>query len=257
MMNRIAGAMNANNHFNLQIQAIVDGECTHESRASFLKGLDTQPDGWRGLALALIEEQQWSKELLSKAPVGLQGSSTCQGRIQSPSTVASVQPFGSGFQPVARTEKSSIHGLRDRPWLPALAASLLMGLGFYGGSLWNSGEQSSAGGSADHMASSKPSPVSGNTKPAKSGMVGEDSRMRMVVSGPNDETSEIPIYDFNQIDREIYLAKEKFDMAEMNKRLRLQGYELDVRPEYYTGKLDDGRQLIVPVKHVGLKPYGL
>jgi len=30
-----------------------------------------------------------------------------------------------------------------------------------------------------------------------------------------------------------------------------------VKPEYYTGKLHDGRKLIVPVKQVGLKPYGL
>ena len=81
--------------------------------------------------------------------------------------------------------------------------------------------------------------------------------MKMLVSGPNKETTEIPIYDLEAIDHDVIVARELYEVARINQRLRKEGFELDVRPEYYTGKLNDGRQLIVPVKHVGFKPYGL
>ena len=81
--------------------------------------------------------------------------------------------------------------------------------------------------------------------------------MKMVVTGPNSEPSEIPIYDMEEVDPTVMWTKENYEIARMNEKLRKQGYELDVRPEYYTGTLNDGRKLIVPVKHVGLKPFGL
>ena len=143
------------------------------------------------------------------------------------------------------------------PWLSALAASLLLGLGFYGASILPTPntKTSNGGDTATAVSNFKNeavpfvqySPI-GNTL---------DSDMKMLVSGPNKEKSEIPIYDLNAMDHDVFVAKENYEVAKINQRLRREGFELDVRPEYYTGKLNDGRQLIVPVKHVGLKPYGL
>jgi len=131
----------------------------------------------------------------------------------------------------------------------------LLGVGIYGGSFLpgkislksNDGNELVAGVLDGEQRNGDELPINGRL----------DSNMGMLVSGPNREREEIPIYDLNAIDHEVFVAREMYEVAKINQRLRKEGFELDVRPEYYTGKLNDGRQLIVPVKHVGLKPYGL
>lgn len=137
-----------------------------------------------------------------------------------------------------------------------LAASLLLGLGIYGGSLLPTLEIWNPKG-ADSLTLAgleKPVERSQDYRPLDGTL---DSDMKMLVSGPNRVTEEIPIYDLNAVDHDVFVAREMYEVARINQRLRREGFELDVRPEYYTGKLHDGRQLIVPVKHVGVKPYGL
>ena len=246
-----------------QIQSIVDGECSHESRALLLQAMEAQPSTWRSLALALLEEQQWSKKISSISKSKTTGQivqtvprSSLDALIAS-SNSTRVQPI------VSLTSSESLQRSNDgaskkiAPWLSALAASLLLGLGFYGGSILPNPNTvtSDRGGSVTAVSNIKNDSVPfdqhstfGNTL---------DTDMKMLVSGPNKEKSEIPIYDLNAVDHDLFVAKENYEIAKINQRLRREGFELDVRPEYYTGKLNDGRQLIVPVKHVGLKPYGL
>jgi hypothetical protein len=246
-----------------QIQSIVDGECSHESRALLLQAMETQPSTWRSLALALLEEQQWSKQIssLSKGKATGQivqtASDSSLAVVAASSISARVQPLGCLVSPESLGCSSDGASKKFVPWLSALAAGLLLGLGFYGGSILPSLNTipSEVGGTATTISSLKNEAVPfdqylplGNTL---------DTEMRMLVSGPNREKSEIPIYDLNALDHDVFVAKENYEVAKINQRLRREGFELDVRPEYYTGTLNDGRQLIVPVKHVGLKPYGL
>jgi hypothetical protein len=145
---------------------------------------------------------------------------------------------------------------RNPTWLAVLAASLLLGLGFYGGSYLPrfAGQDSKA--MTGEMAVVAENPTRGD----RSELVAQErseTNMRMLVSGPNKETSEIPIYEINAMNHDVFVAKQALEVARLNQQLRKEGFEVDVRPEYYTGKLHDGRKLIVPVKHVGLKPYGL
>ena len=246
-----------------QIQSIVDGECSHESRALLLKSMETQPSTWRSLALALLEEQQWSKEvsLISKSKTTVQIFQNAPyhaiDAVITRRNAARLQPLAS----LASSESlgRSNAGTRKRvvPWLSALAAGLLLGLGFYGGSILPSPNTitSDGEGTATSISKFKNDAVPLDQHSPHGYTL--DTEMKMLVSGPNKEKSEIPIYDLNAIDHDVFVARENYEVAKINQRLRKEGFELDVRPEYYTGKLNDGRQLIVPVKHVGLKPYGL
>ena len=246
-----------------QIQSIVDGECSHESRVLLLKDMETQPSTWRFLALALLEEQQWSKQisLISKSVTTGQFVQTAPySKIDAvivSSNSARVQPLVSLPRSETLGRSNARTSKRVDFWLSALAASLLLGIGFYGGSFLPTLNKKTSNGERTALANSnfkneavpldQHSPL-GNTA---------DTEMKMLVSGPYEEKSEIPIYDLNAIDHDVFVARENYEVAKINQRLRREGFELDVRPEYYTGKLSDGRQIIVPVKHVGLKPYGL
>jgi hypothetical protein len=229
-----------------KLQRIVDGECSHEVRLDFLRELEAEPQGWRTLALALLEEQQWSNSMkaLSIDPIPAV-----------PSKGDSVD------EPLTNAEKTSLTSVQplvsSKAWFSALAAGLLMAIGFSGGAFLagRSATQDPGPGFAEAALApvSAPNVLVANEPPQEL----EYRGMKMVVTGPNSEPSEIPIYDMNEVDPTVIWAKENYEIARMNEKLRKRGYELDVRPEYYTGTLNDGRKLIVPVKHVGLKPFGL
>lgn len=52
----------------LRIQRLVDGAMTDEDRRKFLDSLDQQPESWRELALAFVEEQIWRREIGKEQP---------------------------------------------------------------------------------------------------------------------------------------------------------------------------------------------
>ncbi len=231
-----------------QIQSIVDGESTHTSRALLLRELDSQPSGWRTLALALLEEQQWSQELLR-----LSDSENLYSKV-----AANSDTEASRVRPEVGTLKLETKEEPGRrqvvPWMPALAASLLLGVGMYGGSWLPTISGGRTSPESQYSGLENRTTVSEAHAPFVSN---QESDMKMLVSGPNHVTSEIPVYDLNASGHDLFVAREMYEIAKINQRLRREGYELDVRPEYYTGKLNDGRNLIVPVKHVGVKQYGL
>lgn len=68
---------------------------------------------------------------------------------------------------------------------------------------------------------------------------------------------EIPLLDAKEVDPKLVLANEALEFAKLNQQLKRKGYQLDVQPQYFSGKLDDGRKVLVPVHNVSLKPYGL
>jgi len=240
-----------------QIQSMVDGECSHEVRATLLREIEFDPANWRALAIALLEEQEFSRQISSSAKRNSHSltpttiAASFQGLVSSEPVkpllrVASLDQLGGAGK------KS---GKRSAPWGSVLAAGFLLGVGIYGGSFFpgkislksNDGNELVAGVLDGEQRIGDELPIDGRL----------DSDMRMLISGPNRQREEIPIYDLNAIDHDVFVAREMYEVAKINQRLRKEGFELDVRPEYYTGKLNDGRQLIVPVKHVGLKAYGL
>jgi len=241
-----------------QIQLMVDGECTHEVRAAVLREIEFDPASWRAMSLALLEEQEWSRQISSLAKRNSQSltpTTTIAESFQDLVSTESVNPL----LRVANLEQlgaaGEVSGKRSAPWLSALAASFLLGVGIYGGSFLPGANSLNSNDATEVVAGvldgshriADELPIEGRL----------DSNMGMLVSGPNREREEIPIYDLNAIDHDVFVAREMYEVAKINQRLRKEGFELDVRPEYYTGRLNDGRQLIVPVKHVGLKPYGL
>ncbi len=229
-----------------QIQSMVDGECSDEMRSVLLREIESQPAEWRTLALALLEEQQWSKQI---AALGRTHAASMVPASASWS-LPSVELPGR----LSRGPSSSAF-----PWMSALAASLLIALGVFGGSyLPNLRSLKSDSGETVALTKDESGTREADSIDESSIDRGNlDTDMKMLVSGPNKETAEIPIYDLKAIDHDVFVARELYEVARINQRLRKEGFELDVRPEYYTGKLNDGRQLIVPVKHVGFKPYGL
>ena len=57
----------------IRIQALVDGECSAAERRRLLSQIENQPERWRELALALLEEQAFRSEIGSMRAVVSEG----------------------------------------------------------------------------------------------------------------------------------------------------------------------------------------
>jgi hypothetical protein len=257
----------------LELQRLIDGEMTHAQRADLLHRLGDDTTQWKSLAMSLLEEQQWSREISrvvspESIPVPTQHHS------ESP-TVMLAHPAPS----LIRDEDTVNHGVgtstgmsagtkRSWNWVSALAAGALFTVGLAGGS-WMRSLQSAGEGQGGAITQS---PISAGNSGAGNSQVAANATespsrykssweatapMRMVVSGLDSKKSEIPLVNAKDIDPKLLMASEALEMAKLNKQLRRQGYEMDVKPQYYSGNLGDGRKVVVPIHNVSLKPYGL
>lgn len=68
---------------------------------------------------------------------------------------------------------------------------------------------------------------------------------------------DIPLVDSREIDPELIVTKEAYELARWKHDLKRRGYQIDVQPEWHTGSLGDGRTVVVPIQNVSLRPNGL
>ena len=225
----------------LELQRLVDGQLTHSQRADLLQAMEACDPKWREIALRLLEEQQWAKEI-------------CLGPARLPST--EVSTTDSAMSTVAGIELGKNKSWRTSSWWNALLASCaLFAIGLYGGyqfryQLTNPmAQQQSIANSA--------SPNGDDAIAQSSNAFEVDSPWRVRVDSPSASPIEIPLLDAREIDPNLIFANNSFEIAKLNQQLKRKGYELDVKPSVYSGSLKDGRKFVVPIHDVSLKPFGL
>lgn len=252
----------------LELQRLIDGEMTHAQRADLLHRLGNDTQQWKTLALSLLEEQQWSREVSravrpESTPVPPPSNAESPTVMLAHPTPSLGRDEGNNNRGVGASSGMSAGTRRSWNWVSALAAGALFTVGLAGGS-WMRSLQSAGegqGGAITHSSidgGNRNVAVSAPENPYRyKSTWGETVPMRMVVSGLDSKKSEIPLVNAKDIDPKLLMASDALEMAKLNKQLRRQGYEMDVRPQYYSGDLGDGRKVVVPIHNVSLKPYGL
>jgi hypothetical protein len=221
-----------------QLQALVDGECTASERRALLAKIDTEPKYWRMLALSLLEEQVFQKQVKRMA------------EEPTPRVAVAVPMHAAAVEKVALTGRQE----KSFNWFPVLAACLIVSIGFAAGRFWNSSSTDRSFATSGELASYAPTgnvssssiPSSLVTHKGEDGLPYADLR----VSTPNGD---IPIYDPNEVDPALLLYKQRNELSD---KLRRSGYEMDMQQDFATGKLQDGRTFVVPIQKVGLRSWG-
>lgn len=223
----------------LQRQRLIDGEMSHSERADLLNGLDKDPSQWKALAIGLLEELVWIQQF----PKSLENK-----QEKAPSLAPTQIPLADRSEYLQPHDKETTGrwGARELGAL-ATAAVLFLAFGWFVGrlALLNDSRYVQEHG----LYSAAKPPVgqdSGNQAMLPQGMFVEDQFAH-----------EIPLLDAKEVDPKLLLANEALEFAKLNQQLKRKGYQLDVQPQYFSGKLDDGRKVLVPVHNVSLKPYGL
>jgi len=260
----------------LQRQRLIDGELSHIERSDLLASLGNDPGQWKSLALAALEELVWVQQLPKTTSLisDLSANSALDSRSVSDSNLVD-QGVRLGENAESTLRPASNEAPLKVRWSQimaiATAASVLFAVGWFAGRQpmsWNGAQD--LGGTfyssrrppvnldANSQFGSSASSPSQNELASSTGLVEQSqSPMRMRMVGANQIPREIPLLDAKDVDPNLVLANEAIEFAKLNQQLKRKGYQLDVQPQYYSGNLDDGRKVIVPVHNVSLKPYGL
>jgi hypothetical protein len=226
----------------LDLQRIVDGELSHELRSELLRALGPDSSQWQELALLLLEDQELSKQILREPPIA-------------PIHLVRAS-LESDALPSTRSKKSSL-GYR----LLAVCAIFTVGLGSgLGSGFWFKAiapEAASTSQASSLTKSDMPSAFPSDSNRASGASFDYVSPWRVRVENASDRAIEIPLVDAREIDPQLILANNALEIAKLNQQLKRRGYELEAKPTMYSGALEDGRRIMVPIHNVSLRPYGL
>ncbi len=237
----------------LEFQRCVDGELTDAEEIALLRRLEHDPPQWRRLALAFIEDRQFSRSMChhgsmyhhsSAAPVSVANLPVTAG----PQTLTAHKPRATSLLQLASV----------------LALSLTLGVAL--GLAWvqwpgRTGAQRPVVVLDEPDAVPQPPappppvplprPLHAPPRPAAQGTVSlvankhprPDYELDIPVSGA--ESVRVPVYDPHHMTPEMFTSKPVIS-AEIQDQLRQRGYAVDQQRQYLMIPLQDGRRVLVP-----------
>lgn len=266
----------------MMFDRLVDNEMTEKERRDLLLLLDSEPDGWRRLALAFLEAQMWQEAMELPMPAVEEGPAV---PATSPSETAD-DPQVEIEADVEETTTSEVEGIAQTPadkprpfhrslrsrWahraqtVAAMAASFLIALGI--GSFWNQRGLPVPGGPTDQpgVESSDPSgaPTTGDqmasTDPS-SHSTGKQPWQLVEMSGPvgpggTNRTVYLPAVERPGIDEEWVQSLPPTVPDDVRQSLYRTGHQISEQRELVPIMTDDGRQVVVPIDRVNVRYVG-
>ena len=244
----------------LQIQRLVDGECDEAELRSMLIETEKQPDGWKKIATAFVEDKFWQTQFQ-------QFGTSCSG-----SQAAPLSPGEERLPSTVRTQTSSETSFnrfypRSIRWL-TLAASLMLA-GMFGYLLGTSPlETATEMGLAAGHHETTPEPVAelasstAQTPKITPAILKPDYHLQLPESTEDANgvafESEIPLYyvqspeQLNQIEEPEH---DRFQLApEQLVQLADRGIQMRQDLNFISGNLKDGRSFMIPVRTINFSP---
>jgi hypothetical protein len=224
---------------------LVDGELNQEEYRQLLSSLDERPAGWKQRALAFLEAQALGHEL--------------GGYEQGGQRAASDGPSPADDKALTLPDSRS-GGAQLSPWgIAGIAASFLavLGIGLWsnqgpGGGVNGGGVATQAGLLSGFRLGRAPTPAS----PAFE-LAGTEcqrhlvNKVTLVVEGPNEKQQliDLPVVEAEGDPME-YLALDSAVPSEVREALQRSGHQLQRRRQYIPVRLQDGRQMVLPIEEV-------
>ncbi len=222
-----------------QLQRLIDGELSIDEVREMLAGVDEQSDHWRTIACAFVEDQLFAKQFESMTA------------IDGPKPTKPVKPSSSETGNNSRS--SALLGQL------AIAASLAVA-GLVGYLVGSDGPTSGTERVGTNTIAASDRSV---TDPAVT-PVDLQPEYRMELLTPDGEAidGEVDLYRYNDLNRLVGNTNSKRRMTlddvlpdsgfspEVRQRLTRSGYEINESTNYMSGRLQDGRQFVVPVRSI-------
>jgi hypothetical protein len=247
----------------IELQRLVDGELDTHERRRLLQRCDEEPQQWRTLALCLLEEQAFGKE------VALFVNDTVENRLTD-SDIPVV--------PANNLAASKSHS--DHAWGQlALAAALFIAVGFFTGyglrsqNLGTTGQAASlANGKGTELSTGSTNvvaiaPNENHQESLGSAALADRPRevgeLRFVSDHVSDQLNSnppnqfgVPIYEVRADHIQQMMEQQFRQINEWNQQNMKRGVQIDWQPEMLESQLPDGRAVVVPINQWNVRPLG-
>lgn len=218
----------------LQLQRLVDSQLNLEETLELLRLAEQEPDLWREIAAAFVEDQMWRAEI------------TLEGQADS-----LVDEERDDVASRGRSASAADSSQGPKFWM-ALAAAVVVGLGL--GLIWDS-QGNPSGGTMTPVVNQDTNPETvlpedddSHSQTPTPQMVSNFEPAHQLSMG---EAGNVPLFTLDQA-REMGFLKEQSLPQETVDQLRERGFQLEQDTQYISGKAQDGRRVLVPVRSVRL-----
>ncbi len=243
-----------------QFDLLVDDELNEEDRRELLSGLDERPGGWRACALAFLEAQSWRKEFgaIVREPAGREASRK--------------QPVGQGSpeqEPAVTVSPGRpggwLRSAQNSVMIAAMAASFLaaLWLGLRLKEAWRSGEPQPPSNLIVQDDTPQQPIVEHPDSPVPPGVVPPSdvpsSPWQMVsLSTPegSHDSIRLPARQRDRLDPDWLTNLPKAMPDDVRRALERTGHHVQQHRELHPVRMEDGRQLVVPVDQVDVHYVG-
>lgn len=231
-----------------QIQLLVDGELDDHDRAELLAAIDKQPERWRDVALAFVEVQLLDRELAA-----------WNVAESSPTPVATAQPTGSIDGP--RLQRRSFRNTANVGVL-TLAAIALAVTAFVAK---QNGQPASGIANGEHslkqIAKEFPEQIGvesngvSNVAAIDKGNEAKQKPFRLQLINHDGRPIDLPVLSEDQFEG-VLLDLQQAESPVQTQSLHRYGYQLNTATRLVAHDLENGQQLIVPVREFSVSYHG-
>lgn len=243
-----------NDDFDLTLQRLVDGELDRASMKAFLANTECDSHKWRSIACAFVEEQLFEKQFVQ----------TVDDRVAESVRRPTVSSDKANPKPLSRNAPithSSSPLMRQLAFVASVAVAGLIGFLIAGGNEFSSSTNGPGASGSDIAGNQLSKPDVGRITPANL-----EPEYQLELLSPDGESidSEVDLYRYDDL-RQLVSDDEsepagrevlenvmpKSDFSEEDRlRMSRSGFVVIESTDYVSGRLQDGRQFVVPVRSV-------
>lgn len=234
------GAMNSESEA-LELQRLADGELDRSQIRRLLHQAESDPGLYRRIALTLVEDQIWRREICAAEP----------GTAETPTMARPGRLTLADDGAAPRSWRVS-----GTSWL-AVAAGLLV-MTWMGYAIGRRGEGLRSAGNAalPVAASAVPGNLPRTTDPASLSSYAPWQMQLVSNDGQPLGPESLPVLPLSMA-RELGLEYQPVEIPEpLQRQVGRHGYRVEPRYQYIHGRTSDGRRLVVPIQEVRLSPWG-
>jgi hypothetical protein len=232
--------MPKNLEHDLQIQRLIDGELSRPEIQQLLRTASSQPELWRELAVAFVEDRIFASES--------RRFSQDEGRDLEPAASPAATPLAAGGMPGSLAKPTSAWrntGL----WLSAAAMMLCAaGLGFFAGR----GQAGNQGFAETNLIASS----NGGNASNQVGGSGPYMFQLLDEQGQPIPNTTVPLLFEADAQRLGYDPARAAIPPEVQSRFRRAGLELEPEVKYINGRFPGGAKIKVPYSDLKIRSYG-
>jgi hypothetical protein len=254
-----------------QLQRLVDGECTSAEVRAILMTARSEPGCWEQIAVALLEDRAWQCRLQPQAMPAAPSSNLAAleqilSQAGSEDRAAKVAAIASATDSISSPRATVAATQRSFPlsWLAMAASLIVVALLGYSIGQYSSTPSDGSGLAVDSSRNAPAVPQLDDLQAPRTTLASLEPNYRMQLPAAEQRepgrlrpNGDVPMYEitslkqWRELDQPQRLDLTPEQLAELNAR----GIGVQKDFDVLSGKFDDGRVFLVPIRSIRVSPW--